>query len=149
MRKSEGGAEQKRQRHTKTNERLVETERAVRTEWVSGKETEREKRERQILKRRNRTTFWARERESEKAGPSEWMVKRQKDDEDNDDVIESFWLYTFSVFPSFVYYYLDRIQFFTEGLKNIPEYKKCNVWYNNIWTQSAFPRDKMKHLSYL
>ena len=29
-------------------------------------------------------------------------------DEDNDDVIESFWLYIFSVFPSFVYYYLDR-----------------------------------------
>ena len=28
-------------------------------------------------------------------------------DEDNDDVIESFWLYIFSVFPSFVYYYLD------------------------------------------
>ena len=27
-------------------------------------------------------------------------------DEDNDDVIESFWLYIFSVFPSFVYYYL-------------------------------------------
>ena len=25
--------------------------------------------------------------------------------EDNDDVIESFWLYIFSVFPSFVYYY--------------------------------------------
>ena len=28
-------------------------------------------------------------------------------DEDNDDVIESFWLYIFSVFPSFVYYYLN------------------------------------------
>ena len=27
--------------------------------------------------------------------------------DDNDDVIESFWLYIFSVFPSFVYYYLD------------------------------------------
>ena len=27
-------------------------------------------------------------------------------DEDNDDAIESFWLYIFSVFPSFVYYYL-------------------------------------------
>ena len=26
-------------------------------------------------------------------------------DEDNNDVIESFWLYIFSVFPSFVYYY--------------------------------------------
>ena len=31
-------------------------------------------------------------------------------DEDNDDVIESFWLYTLSVFPSFVDYYLDRYQ---------------------------------------
>ena len=30
-------------------------------------------------------------------------------DEDNDDVIESFSLYyIFSVFPSFVYYYMDR-----------------------------------------
>ena len=28
-------------------------------------------------------------------------------DEDNDDVIESFWLYIFSVFLSFVYYYLE------------------------------------------
>ena len=27
-------------------------------------------------------------------------------DEDNDDVIESFWLYIFNVFPSFVYYYV-------------------------------------------
>ena len=27
-------------------------------------------------------------------------------DEDNDDVIESFWLYICSVFSSFVYYYL-------------------------------------------
>ena len=32
-------------------------------------------------------------------------------DEDNDDVIESFWLYIFSVFPSFVYYYLYSIQY--------------------------------------
>ena len=31
--------------------------------------------------------------------------------EDNDDVIESFWLYIFSVFPSFVYYY-PNIPFF-------------------------------------
>ena len=31
-------------------------------------------------------------------------------DEDNDDVIESFWLYIFSVFPSFVYYYLDSVE---------------------------------------
>ena len=29
-------------------------------------------------------------------------------DEDNDDVFESFWLYIFSVFPSFVYYYLNK-----------------------------------------
>ena len=29
-------------------------------------------------------------------------------DEDNDDVIESFLLYIFSVFPSFVYYYLEE-----------------------------------------
>ena len=27
-------------------------------------------------------------------------------EEDNDDVIESFWLYIFCVFPSFPYYYL-------------------------------------------
>ena len=32
-------------------------------------------------------------------------------DEDNDDVIESFWLYIFSVFPSFVYYYRDSTSF--------------------------------------
>ena len=32
-------------------------------------------------------------------------------DEDNDDVIESFWLYIFSVFPSFVYYYLVSYKF--------------------------------------
>ena len=33
-------------------------------------------------------------------------------DEDNDDVIESFSLYyIFSVFPSFVYYYIDPKQF--------------------------------------
>ena len=36
--------------------------------------------------------------------------------EDNDDVIESFWLYIFSVFPSFVYYYLDQFQY-SKGIK--------------------------------
>ena len=34
------------------------------------------------------------------------MISNTPPDEDNDDVIESFWLYIFSVFPSFVYYYL-------------------------------------------
>ena len=33
-------------------------------------------------------------------------------DEDNDDVIESFSLYyIFSVFPSFVYYYIHKFEF--------------------------------------
>ena len=34
-------------------------------------------------------------------------------DEDNDDVIESFWLYIFSVFPSFVYYYPKIVKKYT------------------------------------
>ena len=41
--------------------------------------------------------------------PEYWTLKQQIADEDNDDVIESFWLYIFSVFPSFVYYYLEQI----------------------------------------
>ena len=35
-------------------------------------------------------------------------VSDKSSDEDNDDVIESFWLYIFSAFPSFVYYYLEE-----------------------------------------
>ena len=40
-------------------------------------------------------------------------------DEDNDDVIESFWLYIFSVFPSFVYYYLKETYVKLVFLSNI------------------------------
>ena len=36
-------------------------------------------------------------------------VTKASADEDNDNVIESFWLYIFSVFPSFVYYYLEGL----------------------------------------
>ena len=40
-------------------------------------------------------------------------------DEDNDDVIESFWLYILSVFPSFVYYYRNDNIKFTISMHNV------------------------------
>ena len=40
-------------------------------------------------------------------------------DEDNVDVIESFWLYIFSVFPSFVYY-LNVVAVKITGRKHSP-----------------------------
>ena len=51
-------------------------------------------------------------------------------DEDNDDVIESFWLYIFSVFPSFVYYYLEETYVKLAFLCNIIYQKPKNslVW---------------------
>ena len=54
-------------------------------------------------------------------------------DEDNDDVIESFWLYIFSAFPSFVYYYLH--------LYNVMlDYTSLHIIYDN---------SKLYHLSLL
>ena len=49
-------------------------------------------------------------------------------DEDNDDVIESFWLYIFSVFPSFVYYYLNVIV-----ILNMYALKVYNVHIDSVY----------------
>ena len=58
-------------------------------------------------------------------------------DEDNDDVIESFWLYIFSVFPSLVYYYpplkLINALFLTSC--NFSESNPMSFW--QLWLHST------------
>ena len=70
-------------------------------------------------------------------------------DEDNDDVIESFWLYIFSVFPSFVNYYLvDRelqksvIQDFVSKFETYRTTVNLNKKSSDRFSHSGRPRTR-------